>query len=295
MYPVYRFLETEDPSLLTKALWRHKIAHQVIFNDGHNELWLKDADQFTVVEEFIAQWKQDPNTLSNVSISAMKTPQNKRLINHFFSHPFRTPVTLLLVLISIIITLFTELGDDLTKVGYFTISAIEIFAGQIHTYGLSDVLSTGEYWRFLTPAFLHFSVIHLVFNALWVWDIGRKLEIVLGTSAWLIGVLIVAVTSNVLQYQITGYPLFGGLSGVVYGIIGFAWLLPMFNKKVPLIISKPLAVFFIVWLGIGYTSIPELLGLGSIANTAHTIGLVTGLLLACIYGLTVKLMARFTR
>lgn len=60
------------------------------------------------------------------------------------------------------------------------------------------------------------------------------------------------------------------------------------SKRWPIIISKQLMVFFVVWLGIGYTPFPEMLGLGSIANTAHTIGLLSGLVLGVIYWLATK-------
>lgn len=294
MYPVYRFSPTEDPSHLTKALWRHKIAHQVAFHDGHNELWLNDLKQLQKVEEMLAQWKQDPLSLAGMGGAPSKTSVWSAVTGHqrFFSRPFHAPVTLLLILLSAIVAMYTQLGADLTKVGYFTISAIEVHAGQLYAYSLSDIFSTGEYWRLVTPAFLHFSVVHLVFNVLWVWDIGRKLESLLGSILWLASVLFIAVASNVLQYLLSGYPLFGGLSGVVYGMIGLAYLYPILNKQAPNIISKPLLVFFVIWLGVGYTPLPELLGLGGIANTAHAIGLATGLLLALVYGAIHKLRSR---
>ncbi|MCV2402748.1 rhomboid family intramembrane serine protease [Marinomonas sp. C2222] len=292
MYPVYRFSSTEDPSHLTKALWRHKIAHQIAFNDGHNELWLNDPNQLDKVEEIIAQWKQDPLSLASVEFAASTSSATSAKGQSFFSRPFHTPVTLILILLSAFVAMFTQLGADLTKVGYFTISAIEVHAGQLYAYNLPDIFSTGEYWRLVTPAFLHFGIVHLVFNALWIWDIGRRLESLLGSTLWLVGVLVIAVASNVLQYLLSGYPLFGGLSGVVYGMIGFAYLYPILNKQAPNIISKPLLAFFVIWLGVGYTPLPELLGLGSIANTAHAIGLATGLLLALVYGVIHKLISR---
>ena len=129
---------------------------------------------------------------------------------------------------------------------------------------------------------------HIVFNALWVWDVGRRLERMIGSLAWIVGVIVIAIFSNILQFEIDSNPLFGGLSGVVYGLIGFAWLLPILRKDWPVIVSKPLMIFFMVWLGIGYTQIPESLGLGSIANTAHTIGLFAGLALSLVYWVATK-------
>jgi GlpG protein len=47
-------------------------------------------------------------------------------------------------------------------------------------------------------------------------------------------------------------------------------------------------VFFVVWLAVGYTPFPEMLGLGSMANTAHSIGLLAGLMLGIIYWIVTK-------
>jgi GlpG protein len=287
MYFVYRFEKTEDPKVLTEALWHHKIAHQIISNEGHNELWLRDPRQLPAVEKILTLWKENPLEL-DYSKDFLSTPQTSSLNTGLISQFKRTPVTISLLLMTLLVATLTKLGANFDMVGQFTISAFDMRDGQIYFYKLSEVIARKEYWRLFTPALLHFSVLHLVFNTLWVWDIGRKLERLLGSIVWTVGVFIIAVLSNVLQYEISGYPLFGGLSGVVYGLIGFAWLLPILNTRFPTIINKQLMIFFIVWLGIGYTPFPEMIGLGSIANTAHSIGLLAGLVLGIVYWLVTK-------
>jgi len=287
MYFVYRFEKAEDPKILTEALWHHKIAHQVVFNEGHNELWLRDPRQLPAVEKMLVLWRDNPSELdySNTTVPTfMSSSSSVSLMTQFK----RTPMTILLLLVTLLAAVLTKLGANFDMVGHFTISAFDARDGKIYFYNLSEVIARKEYWRLFTPALLHFSVLHLVFNTLWVWDIGRKLERLIGSFVWVVGVFIIAVSSNILQYEISGYPLFGGLSGVVYGLIGFAWLLPILNTRLPTIINKQLMIFFIVWLGIGYTPFPEMIGLGSIANTAHSIGLLAGLVLGIVYWLATK-------
>ncbi|UTW01410.1 rhomboid family intramembrane serine protease [Marinomonas rhizomae] len=285
MYFVYQFKETEDPKGLTEALWHHKVAHQILFKDGHNELWVLDPSQLPTVEQLMTIWKGDPALLQQAQAAAVTRTATKGGI---LSQLKLSPMTTILLLLTLLVAVITQLGGDIKTVGYFSISPFDIRNGHIYFYDLSEVLSKGEYWRIFTPTLLHFSVLHIVFNTLWIWEIGSKLERILGSIAWSVGVAIIAVLSNVLQYEISGYPLFGGLSGVVYGLIGFAWLLPILSKRWPIIISKQLMAFFVVWLGIGYTPFPEMVGLGSIANTAHTIGLLSGLVLGVVYWLTTK-------
>ncbi|WP_421852373.1 rhomboid family intramembrane serine protease [Marinomonas sp.] len=285
MYFVYQFKKTEDPKGLTEALWHHKVAHQIIFKDGCNELWVLDPSQLPAVEQLMTIWKDDPTLLQQAQPASVVRKSSRGGILSLLK---LSPVTTILLLLTLLVAVITQLGADIKSVSYFSISPFDIKNGHIYFYDLAEVFSKGEYWRFFTPTLLHFSVLHIIFNTLWIWEIGGKLERIIGSVVWSIGVVIIAVLSNVLQYQISGYPLFGGLSGVVYGLIGFAWLLPILNKRWPIIISQQLMVFFVIWLGIGYTLFPEMLGLGSIANTAHSIGLLSGLALGVIYWIATK-------
>ncbi|TYL47779.1 rhomboid family intramembrane serine protease [Marinomonas sp. IMCC 4694] len=293
MYFVYQFQQAEDPKGLTEALWRHKIAHQIVLNKAHNELWIMDPQQLPTVKSLFELWQQDPILVQKAHFEPVATSLHSGE-RGLLSQVRSAPVTSIVLVLTVLVALLTQLGGDLNSVGYFSISPLEIRNGQIYFFTLSQVVDKHEYWRFFSPALLHFSVLHIVFNTLWIWDIGGKLERILGSFVWSLGVVIIAVLSNVLQYYISGYPLFGGLSGVVYGLIGFAWLLPLLDKHWPTLISQQLMAFFMVWLAVGYTPLPEMLGLGGIANTAHTIGLLSGITLAVVYGLLTRLIARNT-
>ena len=88
-----------------------------------------------------------------------------------------------------------------------------------------------------------------------------------------------SLLSNGLQYLVSG-PLFGGLSGVVYGILGYCW---MSQRRRPRFQFPPaLVTFALVWMVIGFTPLPEMLGLGRMANEAHLGGFVAGLLVAAL-------------
>src|SRR5438270_379342 len=91
-----------------------------------------------------------------------------------------------------------------------------------------------ELWRVVTPAFIHFSEFHILFNMLWLFSLGGQLELRYGSARLVVLVLLMAVPSNLCQYffstiVIEGWkpvvtqssPLFGGMSGVVFGLFGF--------------------------------------------------------------------------
>lgn len=289
MFLAYRFLEGQSPEKLSKILWQRKIGHQVVLNQGVNELWVVDPQHAGDVSHLIAVY--EGRAIENSSDYGGPSKANIGLTN---SAKIRLaiasyPITLVLMLLTIVVSLITQLGTSYGFLGWFTITPIFVENNKLYTQSLMAMLDTHSYWRLLTPAFLHFSMMHLVFNLLWVWEIGRKLEMRLGSFVWLFGVLMIAISSNLFQYWEVESPLFGGLSGLVYGCIGFAWLMPYLNSAWSPLISRGLMVFFMIWLGIGYTDLPSSLGLGNMANTAHLVGLISGWLCALVYGLITKM------
>src|SRR5690606_25800074 len=124
-------------------------------------------------------------------------------------------------------------------------------------------------WRLLTPAFLHFGFFHLLFNSLWMWDLGRRLELGLGWKHYLLFVLCSAVTANLTQYMWGGSALFGGMSGVVYALVGFIWLRQRFDASPVFAVPKSIIAFMLVWLVLCMTGVVDYFIAGSVANAAH--------------------------
>ena len=185
------------------------------------------------------------------------------------------PVTAGLLACSLLGFLLIYLRAPLAWVSLFTFTPFEL-------RGSSLVFreAGGEPWRLITPAFLHFNWLHIVFNGLWTWELGRRIETAVG-SARLFGLfLCVAVVSNVSQYLFGGPGLFGGMSGVVYGFLGFAWLGERLNGSWRMAPPPGVMAFMLGWLVICELGVIEVLGFGAIANAAHVGGLLAGLLLA---------------
>ncbi len=97
------------------------------------------------------------------------------------------------------------------------------------------LLLEGEWWRLVTPTFLHFGTLHLVFNCLWLAQLGPGLEQLLGRSRFLVfyvvtgaGGFVVSIGYRVLSGSIGGVG--GGASGVVFGLIAGALTLAYVRK-----------------------------------------------------------------
>lgn len=142
---------------------------------------------------------------------------------------------------------------------------------------LSSITEGFEIWRLVTPIFLHFGFLHIAFNLVMFEAFARPLERHLGLMHLLYVVLSIAVVSNVLQLIFLSYSsIFGGLSGVVYGVIGYMAVLSR-RSDLPDDMRVPPGLLLVsaIFIGLGFF-------LSGIANVCHLAGLLMGLALGFI-------------
>lgn len=143
-------------------------------------------------------------------------------------------------------------------------------------------LLNNEWWRLLTPTFLHFSLTHLAFNCLWIYILGSKIEELDGKGLLLFVFVTSSILSNAGQFLWTQQILFGGLSGGVYGLLGYCFIVELDGKKGRYGLPEALYLFMLIWLLIGFTGILSVFGFGNVANTAHLIGMIAGFIIGLI-------------
>lgn len=194
------------------------------------------------------------------------------------------PVTLVFIVLSVCGFSLIYLNAPIEWLAALTYSGFEVVAGNV----LFEPMGS-QYWRLLTPIFLHFGWLHIAFNCLWLWEIGALVEQRLGSGLLLLLIVLAGVGSNTAQFTYGGPSLFGGMSGVVYGLIGFCWvyhaLLPMRGLAVP----KGIILFMLGWLVFCMVVPTQALGFGAVANAAHLGGLIIGCMLALLLAAPQKL------
>ncbi|WP_297781257.1 rhomboid family intramembrane serine protease [Aeromicrobium sp.] len=94
--------------------------------------------------------------------------------------------------------------------------------GALWGYGVAD----GDYWRLVTSAFLHGSILHLAFNMYALYLFGPFVERALGTWRFAAAYLTSAMTGSVLVYLLADPRINTiGASGAVFGLFAMALIL----------------------------------------------------------------------
>ena len=191
---------------------------------------------------------------------------------------------------------------------YFYIIALAIFLTLFTNFGLNNFLEpllfiktnlnssfentyliNNEWWRLITPTFLHFSMTHLVFNCLWIYILGSRIEKLDGLSVFLFIFILTGILSNAGQFFWTQQYLFGGLSGAVYGLLGYCFIIELDGRHGRYGLPEALYLFMFIWLLVGFTGVLSFFGFGNVANTAHLVGMIAGFIIGLITKYRLKL------
>lgn len=141
-------------------------------------------------------------------------------------------------------------------------------------YDMSLVIEKFNIWRLFTPALLHFSILHILFNLVMFEAFARKIENYFGWKKIFVIVFVISLISNLMQYYfIKDFTIFGGLSGVVYGVIGYMALLSQ-RKGLPYDLYIPKGLFLVSVLMIAFGFL-----ISSQANMCHLSGLIVGVII----------------
>jgi len=86
-------------------------------------------------------------------------------------------------------------------------------------YKNNELILAGQYWRLVTPVFLHGSILHLGFNMYALYILGRRMEKLYGSIRFLGLYLIAGISGNLFSFLLTQSPSLGS-STAVFGLLG---------------------------------------------------------------------------
>lgn len=173
------------------------------------------------------------------------------------------PVVSLLIALNTLIyvmSIFPIIGDNLFILGT----------------GANFLIADGEYWRLVTPIFLHAGFPHLLFNMFSLYLFGPELEKIAGKLRFFTIYFIAGLLGNVATYllQPINYNSVGA-SGAIFGIFGAFAALVYYTRNTLPQLKQTIMPIIIVSLIMTFLQ-------SNVNATAHIAGLLTGFVIGLI-------------
>ena len=281
----------QDLSLFCQLLHTQHIGHRVSEASGRQQLWVADEATAGRVRELYAVWQQMP--ADNIEFVAQQIEETQAPVQTagWRQQLRRFPLTALVLLLTLLVAVWTGVGDNLANVAALTFNAVLIEGDRAWFVPLHETLASGQWWRLWSPVLLHFGWLHLAMNSLWFWELGRRIELHQGSLFFIGFVLLAGLGSNFSQFVFSGPAFFGGLSGVLYALLGFCWIYQRLCPVPAYNLPRGVVGMMLVWLVVCLLGVVSALGFGQIANAAHVSGLVIG----CAAGFVAGLLAHRRR
>jgi GlpG protein len=264
------------------------IANQVERDaDGRWAVWVHSEDLLEKAAEALARFRENP--ADRLYLAAPVEAQTQRVEEAKAEARTRTryvdarvrlgvavrfrpgPLTLALIAGCIAIAVWSGLGTKPQVLNELYITSVKVADGTVEWDPSLPEIREGEIWRLFTSMFIHFGLMHLVFNLFWLNDLGSMIERRQSVLVLALLVLVSSAATNLAQYAASG-PLSGGMSGVVYCLFGYVWLRGRFDPGSGLYASPPTVITMLVWFVLCLTGL-----LGPIGNASHAAGLAIGL------------------
>jgi GlpG protein len=244
--------------------------------DSSWRIWIQEEDDVATAKQELEQFRLDPtneryrNALAQAEVVIRQKVQQAKAINQRtidlrerWREPTSNqgPVTIGLLAMMTLAILLQNLDPE----KYVHVYLLLTYAPN----GTMREIWSGEVWRLVTPIFLHGNFLHFLFNAMALRDLGLLVESRIGSLKFLGMVLVIAAVSNSAEFFIT-HSRFVGMSGVVYGLFGYAWVRGRLEPDSGLWLPRNVITYIMGWFFLCIFVIP------GIANWVHAGGLIMG-------------------
>ena len=247
-------------------------------------VWIMDEDHISTAQAQLEHFRANPAApeFRNARSAAAKVRETAAQDQANYQRRLRTsqnlfpklggygvgPLTLGLIILCIAVAVYSKLGNNIESLQPLLLADPQNANGTF----LPEVRA-GQWWRLISPIFIHFGPLHLIFNMLWFYQLGCLIEARQGALKLALLVLVTGAGPMIAQYLASGPGLVGGMSGVIYGLAGYIWMRGKYDRASGLYLDRLTIQWLLIWLVLCFTGM-----LGHVANMAHLAGLIIGVI-----------------
>src|SRR5436305_13361764 len=144
----------------------------------------------------------------------------------------------------------------------------------------NDLILQGQYWRFVTPIFLHANLLHLGLNMLNLAVLGVFLERLVGHIRFLLIYVTTGIVSIIASFYFMPQEISVGASGAIFGMVGAYSVFVLMHRRAFRAGGIPILLWLVFVIGLNLS-----IGLfvANVDNYAHLGGLISGFLLGWLF------------
>ena len=187
--------------------------------------------------------------------------QRQMIRTRFALSQYQSLVTYIIIAVNVVVFAFSLLYPSIVDAG-----------AQIN-----PLVAQGEYWRLFTAMFLHANFLHIGFNMLSLFFVGRAIEVYYGKLRYLAIYLLSGIAGGILYFFTSPGGSAIGASGAIFGVFGALGVFYIVNRRSLGAYGRGAIGNWLFWIGLNLV-----FGLSNpdIALFAHIGGLIAGMLIA---------------
>ena len=216
-----------------------------------------------------------------------------RFARAVLDRPYKFTIIFLVANIFVFLLMWQTSGIPFSVLGPLPNEVLIPFGAKLNYF----IQANHQWWRFVTPMFLHVNLLHLMVNMYSLWIVGPYVEKLYGSAKFVVFWVLTGVAGVVASYLTvrpgmsvgpvarfifkTADDPSAGASGALFGLVGVLFVFGIkFRRELPEGFKRAFGTgmlpIILINLFIGY------LGRGFIDNAAHLGGLLSGALLALV-------------
>ena len=217
-----------------------------------------------------------------------------RFARAVLNRPYKFTIALLVANIFVFILMWQSSGMNFSVLNFFPYDVLVAYGAKVN-YLVRD---QHQWWRLITPMFIHINLLHLMVNMYSLWVVGPYVEKLYGSAKFVVFWIVTGIASIVASYLTVLPPgrqvgrlgsfLFktmdtpsAGASGALFGLVGVLFVFGIkYRRELPEGFKRAFGTGLIPMIALNLFI--GFVGRGLIDNAAHLGGLVAGAFMSLV-------------